>query len=189
VTSRPANRAKSLLYATIAWNVFTVAVSLPAAFVAGSVALGGFGLDSGVEVAASLVAVSALRGNQLRHQARDVQLIRAAFVAIALYLVVQAGFVFLTHSEPEPSPVGIALLAATVVVMTTLAVMKRRVGRELGNATVAAEARVTLIDSLDAALVLGALVASAVFGWWWADPVGGLFLAAYSLHEAMESRG
>ena len=165
-----------------------MAVSLPAAFVAGSVALAGFGLDSGVEVAASLVAVSALRHDQLRHQVRNVRLIRAAFVAIAIYLVVQASVVFLTGNEPEASPVGIGLLAVTVVVMTTLAVMKRRVGGELGNATVAAEARVTLIDSVDAALVLVALTANAALGWWLADPIGGLFLAAYSLHEAIEQR-
>ncbi|HYK95474.1 MAG TPA: cation transporter [Candidatus Dormibacteraeota bacterium] len=185
---RPEMRARRLLYATIAWNALTVLVSLPAAYVAGSVALGGFGLDSGIEVAASLVAVSALRAGASSRHTRNVRLIRLAFVSIAAYLVVQAGFVLVTRAEPEGSPVGIVLLAATVVVMTTLAILKHRVGRELQNATVSAEARVTLIDSADSALVLLALVLNAAFGLWWADPLGGLFLAAYSLHEAMEQR-
>ena len=185
----PAKRALALLYATMAWNVLTVIVSLPAAFAAGSVALGGFGLDSGVEVAASALAISAVRGGSTGSQRRNLALIRVAFVAIAVYLVAQAGYVLLSGDRPDASPVGIGLLLATVVVMTTLAVLKRRVGRELQNAVVTAEAKVTLIDSLDSALVLIALVANAALGLWWADPVGGLILAAYSLHEAAEKRG
>ncbi len=176
------------MYATVAWNVLTVAVSLPAAVAAGSVALAGFGLDSGVEVAASLVVLAALRGDPAEHQARYLRLIRLAFVAIAVYLVAQAAFVLLRHDEPRPSPVGIVLLVMTVVVMSTLAVLKRRAAKQLGNAVAAAEARVTLIDSADSALVLAALVANAAFGWWWADPLGGVALAAYSLWEAFEHR-
>jgi len=107
------------VYATVAWNVLTVAVSLPAAVAAGSVALAGFGLDSGVEVAASLVVLAALRGDPAEHQARYLRLIRLAFVAIAVYLVAQAAFVLLRHDEPRPSPVGIVLLVMTVVVMST----------------------------------------------------------------------
>jgi hypothetical protein len=167
--------------------MLTVLVSIPAAFAAGSVALMGFGLDSGVEVVASLVAVSALRsptGGGNRH----VRAIGLAFVAIAVYLVVQATYVLVTRAEPEPSPVGIVLLLLTVLVMTTLAYLKQRVSRQLGNVVVAAEARVTYIESADAVLVLAALVANAALGLWWADPIGGLALAAYSLWEAWEHR-
>ncbi|MCY7418063.1 MAG: cation transporter [Chloroflexi bacterium] len=184
----PTSRALRLLYATIAWNVLTVIISLPAAVVAGSVALAGFGLDSAVEVAASIVAVAALRGSA-DHQARYLRLIRLAFVAIAVYLVVQAVYVLARRDEPDPSPVGIVLLILTVIVMTTLAVLKRRAALQAGNAVAVAEARVTLIDSGDAALVLVALVANAALGWWWADPLGGLIIAGYSLWEAWEHRG
>jgi divalent metal cation (Fe/Co/Zn/Cd) transporter len=181
-----AGRARKLLYATIGWNTVTVVVSIPAAIAAGSVALAGFGLDSGVEIGASAVALASLSRGHVNP--RDVRLIRLAFVAIAVYLVAQAGYVFVTGAEPEPSPLGVVLLAATVVVMTTLAVLKRRAGGELGNVAVSAEARVTFIDSFDSMLVLAALVANAAFGLWWADPLGGLLLAAYSLHEAMEQK-
>jgi divalent metal cation (Fe/Co/Zn/Cd) transporter len=176
-----------LLYATMGWNVLTVIVSLPAAFAAGSVALAGFGLDSGVEVGASFIAIRAVRGDPGLDRGRSVTLVRLAFVAIAVYLVGQAGYVFLSGDRPDASPVGIGLLLATVIVMTTLALLKRRVGRELHNAVVTAEAKVTLIDSFDSALVLLALLANAAFGLWWADPVGGLILAAYSFHEAAEN--
>ncbi|HUR16180.1 MAG TPA: cation transporter [Candidatus Limnocylindrales bacterium] len=168
--------------------MLTVVVSLPAAIVAGSVALAGFGLDSGVEVGAGVVALAALRGNPAANRARHVLLLRLAFVAIAIYLIAQAAYVFLSDDRPEPTAVGIGLLLLTVIVMTLLAIAKRRVSVQLGNAAVAAEARITLIDSADSALVLAALVANAAFGWWWADALGGLALAAYSLWEAFETR-
>lgn len=188
ITTPPQIRLLRLLYATIAWNVITVVVALPAAIAAGSIALIGFGLDSGVEVVASLITVSALRGAPGTID-RHVRAISVAFVVIGVYLAVQATYSLLTREAPEPSPVGIVLLSLTVVVMTCLAYLKGRASRDLGNAVAIAEARVTLIDSADSALVLAALVANAAFGLWWADPLGGLVLGGYSLWEAWEHRG
>lgn len=185
-TAELRHHALLLQYATVGWNVLTVIVSLPAAFAAGSVALAGFGLDSAVEVAASLVVIAALWGDPAADRRRHLRLIRVAFVAIGVYLVLQAVYVVLRGEKPEASPIGIALLVVTVVVMTALAILKRRVGAQLGNEVVSAEARVTLVDSADSAVVLVALVANAAFGFWLADPLGGLFVAAYAFHEAYE---
>jgi divalent metal cation (Fe/Co/Zn/Cd) transporter len=178
-------RALRLLYATIEWNVVTVAVALPAALAAGSIALLGFGLDTCVEIGASVVALLAVRGSGGRPW--HARAIAGAFVLIGLYLGAQSILALVTHREPQPSPVGIVLLAITVVVMSSLAYLKARNSRALGNRVASAEARVTLIDSADSALVLAALVANAAFGLWWADPLGGLILAAYSLWEAWEN--
>lgn len=185
----PTHRALRLQYATIGWNALTVAVSLPAAAASGSVALTGFGLDSAVEIAASLIVVTALRGDPAANQGRYIRLLRVAFVAIGIYLVAQAGYVIWRGERPQASPVGIVLLALTVVVMTTLAILKRRIGREMGSAVVSTEAKVTLIDSVDSAVVLVALLANATLGLWIADPLGGLFVAAYAFHEALEQHG
>lgn len=143
-------------------------------------------MDSAVEVAASLVVIVTLRGDPAASRRRHLLLIRLAFVAIGLYLLAQAVYVVLRGERPDASPIGIALLAVTVVVMTTLAILKRRAGARLGNEVVSAEARVTLVDSADSAVVLVALVANAAFGFWLADPIGGLFVAAYAFHEAYE---
>ena len=62
-------RGLRLEYATLGWNIVGSVVVLTAAVVARSVALGGFGLDSLIEIVASVVAwlASRLRGSALPH--------------------------------------------------------------------------------------------------------------------------
>src|SRR2546425_5156995 len=54
-------RGPALQYLTIAWNSRECVVALPAGFLAGSIALVGFGMDSAIEVTSSLAALWRLR--------------------------------------------------------------------------------------------------------------------------------
>ncbi|MDH3295461.1 MAG: cation transporter, partial [Acidimicrobiia bacterium] len=75
----------------------------------------------------------------------------------------------------------------SLIVMPALAMAKRRVGRETGAATVVADSAQTwLCTSLSAALLIG-LGANALYGWWWADPVAGLVIAAVAVREGIEA--
>lgn len=168
----------------MAWNVIGSGVVLTAAVITGSVALTGFGVDSLIEIAASVVVVRQLRQVSSTSEATALRLIGAAFVALGVYLVAQAGYALASHSQPAPSPGGMAWLAATVVVMAALAVGKSRTGAALGNAVLRAEARVTAVDAALAGAVLMGIVADVGFGWWWADPVAGLVIVAYAVSEA-----
>jgi divalent metal cation (Fe/Co/Zn/Cd) transporter len=169
--------------ATLGWNVVGTGVMLAAAVVTGSVALSGFGVDSLIEIGASLVVVRQLV-SPTADEAVALRLIGAAFVALAVYLAVQAGFALASHAEPARSPVAIAWLAATVVVMVALAVGKARTGAALGHSVLSAEARVTAVDAVLAAAVLAGVVADAGLGWWWADPLAGLVIVGYAVVEA-----
>src|SRR2546428_4047851 len=67
VTSSPTERAAAarrgrwLQYLTIAWNSAECVVALMAGFLAGSIALVGFGFDSAIEVTSGLAALWRLR--------------------------------------------------------------------------------------------------------------------------------
>lgn len=98
-------------------------------------------------------------------------------------MLAQAAYTLLTRAHPRHSPGGIAWLAATLVAMLLLAYGKLVTGRQLGNAVLLTEARVTLIDGVLAAAVLVGLVLNARFGWWWADPLAGLVIVYYGLKE------
>ncbi|MGA9798636.1 MAG: hypothetical protein WBQ68_06485, partial [Terriglobales bacterium] len=56
------NRALWLQYTTVGWNVVAAAVLTTAAIAAHSVALAGFGLDSLIEILASLTVVWQFKG-------------------------------------------------------------------------------------------------------------------------------
>jgi hypothetical protein len=117
-------RGRVLEASTLAWNVVGIAVLAVAALRARSVALVGFGLDSLIEIGASTVVLWELSGTGEDRQRRALRLIAAAFIALALYLLVQTGFVFLTEYHPQPSPLGITWTALTALAMFALALAR-----------------------------------------------------------------
>jgi len=180
IDSRTAYR---LEYATLGWNVLGIVVLAVAAVAARSVALAGFGLDSLIEIGASLVVVWELAGTGEERRRRALRLIGVAFALLGLYLAVQSTVVLVVGFHPGTSPAGIAWTALTVVVMLGLAAGKGRAGRALANPVLRTEARVTLVDGLLAAAVLLGLVLNAGLGWWWADPLAGYVLVGYAALE------
>ena len=176
-------RGLRLEYLTLGWNVVGTVVVIAAAVVAHSVALAGFGLDSLIEIFASVVVVWQLTGTGQHRERRALRLIGGAFFALAVYILVQTAITLLTRSHPAPSVGGIAWLAATLAAMLLLAWGKRITGQQLGNPVLTTEARVTLIDALLAAAVLIGLVLNATLSWWWADPLAGLVIVYYGIKE------
>jgi divalent metal cation (Fe/Co/Zn/Cd) transporter len=180
-------RGRRLEAATLSWNVVGVAILVYAAFVARSVALAGFGLDSVIEIGASTVVLWELAEVAHTRQRTALRLIGSSFVALAVYLGVQSTVVLLVGFRPHHSPLGIVWTAMTSVAMFTLASGKKRVGTLLANPVIMTEARVTLIDAILASAVLVGLAANAVLGWWWADPATGYLILYYALREARGS--
>jgi divalent metal cation (Fe/Co/Zn/Cd) transporter len=179
-------RGLTLEYATLAWNVVGVVVLAFAAIAARSVAIAGFGLDSLVEIGASIVVVWELTGaGGTEQERRGLRLIGAAFLALALYIAVQGAYVLARGARPHPSRLGITWAAATCAVMFGLAYGKAVTGRALGNRVLSTESRVTLIDAVLAGAVLLGLVLNAALGWWWADPLAGFVLVFYGVREGL----
>jgi divalent metal cation (Fe/Co/Zn/Cd) transporter len=182
-------RGFALEYATLAWNVVGIGVLAVAAVGARSVALAGFGLDSLIEIGASVVVVWELSGTREDRQRRALRLIGVGFALLAVYLLAQSVLVLVTGFRPRHSALGIVWTAVTALVMFGLAAGKARTGAALGNPVLAAEGRVTLIDGLLAAAVLLGLVLNAALSWWWADPAAGFVLVYYAVREVREILG
>jgi divalent metal cation (Fe/Co/Zn/Cd) transporter len=168
---------------TLAWNIVGVVVLAVAAISARSVALGGFGLDSLIEIGASTVVIWELSGTGEDRQRLGLRIIGVAFIVLACYLAVQSTLVLVTGYHPHHSPVGIGWTAATGVVMFALAAGKDRTGRALENPVLRTEGRVTFVDGMLATAVLAGLVLNAGLGWWWADPLAGYVILVYGLQE------
>ena len=179
-------RGFALEYATLGWNAAGIVVLAVAAVTARSVALAGFGLDSLIEIGASVVVIWELSGTGGRRQRRALRLIGYAFAALAVYLLVQSTVVLAAGYRPRHSALGIAWAAVTAAAMFALAAGKARTGRALGNPVLMTEGRVTLIDGILAAAVLAGLVLNAAAGWWQADPAAGYVLVYYAAREVRE---
>lgn len=182
--------ARLLAWGGIAWHVVEFAIALLAGIAAGSIALIGFGADSLIEALAGLVVLWLFTGARLgSHRAERLaqQLIAASFFLLAAYISVEAVRSLLVGDHPEASWVGIGLAAFTAPTMPLLAIAKRRVGNKLhSSATVKEASQTQLCAYLSVALLVG-LGANALLGWWWADPITALAIAAISLREGRES--
>jgi divalent metal cation (Fe/Co/Zn/Cd) transporter len=173
----------ALEYVTLAWNAAGIVVLTLAAIAARSVALAGFGLDSLIEMGASLVVVWELSGTRDERQRRGLRLVGYAFAVLAVYLLAQSTLVLASGYHPRHSVLGIAWTSLTAAVMFALAAGKARTGRALGNPVLRTEGRVTMIDGILAAAVLLGLALNAALGCWWADPAAGYVLVFYAARE------
>ena len=174
----------ALEYATLTWNVVGVVVLVAAAYRAQSVALAGFGLDSLIEIFASVVVVWHLLGVHLDRERTALRLIGIAFVLLVLYIAAQLAYTLATGTHPAPSAAGIVWTGATFVAMLLLASGKRRTGDRLDNEVLRTESRVTLVDAYLAGAVLVGLALNARLGAWWADPLASLVIVYYGVREA-----
>src|SRR5207302_6180727 len=180
-------KARQLTQLGLAWHALEAGVAIAAGVVAGSVALVGFGADSVIEAAAGLVVLWLITGQRLssRHaERRSQQLIAVSFVLLAVYVTVESARDLIGAHHPATSWVGIGLAAVTLVAMPPLAAAKRRVGHALSSSATVSESRQTMLCAYLSAALLTGLLANAVAGWWWADPLVALAIGVVAGREA-----
>jgi divalent metal cation (Fe/Co/Zn/Cd) transporter len=190
--TRPAlvRRGLQLNYLTIGYNTLEAIVSLAAGIVAGSVALIGFGVDSVIEVSASLAAQWRLRADldparRERVEHLSVRIIGGTFLALVAYVAYESGKTLIVREKPDGSVVGVALLTASVIVMPVLARAKRRVAGALGSSALTADATQTSFCAYLSVIALAGVALNTLFGWWWADPVAALGMVPIIAREGV----
>jgi divalent metal cation (Fe/Co/Zn/Cd) transporter len=179
---------RSLEWFTLLWNIAGVTVLTFFVLASHSVALLGFGLDSLIEIGASVVVLWELSNAGPERQRRALILIAVAFAALGAYLLVQSTVSLVSGHRAVPLIGGIAWTAVTAVVMFGLAASKTNVGRALPNQVLQTEGRVTFIDGMLATSVLLGLLADRLVSWWWADSVSAYVIVFYAFRECLAIR-
>ena len=179
-------RGRQLELLTIGWNTMEVFVAIGLGVAAGSLALVAFGLDSLVEVFASVVVIRYIGDHHAEGRARRaMRLVAVAFAVLGTYLVAASLYDLAQGGAADSSPFGVAYLALTAGVMFGLAIAKRRLARAAHSGPLGAEADVTFLDGCLASGILVALVLNAAWGIAWADPVAALLVAVFCFREAV----
>ena len=181
-----------LEYLTVGWNLAEAAVAVTAGWLAGSIALVGFGLDSLIESSSGAVLLWRLRADAARErrellEARALKLVGASFFLLAAYVAFDAVKSLMQREAPEQSYIGIALAIVSLIVMPLLARAKRRVAAQIKSRAMHADSRQTDICAYLSAILLGGLVLNVWLGWWWADPFAALVMAPVILKEGWEA--
>jgi divalent metal cation (Fe/Co/Zn/Cd) transporter len=185
-------RGLRLEYFSLGWNSLEALVALICGFVAGSIALIGFGLDSVVEVSSAAVMLWRLHADhhtQSRERTEKVALraVGICFLVLAVYVAFEGINTLLRHEAPQRSLPGILLASASLIAMPLLARAKRRVASAINSGAMHADSRQTDICAYLSIILLGGLVLNAAFAWWWADPIAGLIMVPLIANEGIEA--
>lgn len=185
-------RGLRLEYLTLGWNLLEAVIAITAGVIAGSIALVGFGFDSVVECFSGAVMLWRLHSDADHHRRERIEqlalrLVGASFLLLAAYVAYDALVTILRRQPPETSVPGIAIAAASLIVMPVLARAKRRVASQLRSGAMRADSRQTDICAYLSAVLLGGLVLNAALGWWWADPVAALIMVPLIAKEGAEA--
>jgi len=185
-------RGRTLEYATVGYNVLEGVIAIGSGLLAGSIALVGFGIDSGIEVLSGLILLWRLNSRRdeeerERVEVRALTLVGWSFLILAAYVAYDAISSLLRRDVPDESLVGIALAAVSVVVMPLLVRAKRRVAAQLNSRALAADSKQTELCTWLSAILLGGLALNALAGWWWADPVAALVMVPIIAREGIEA--
>lgn len=183
---RLARLARLLSWLTLGWLGTEAGVAIAAAITAGSVALLGFGLDSGIEAVASVIVIWRFTGMRLTGVAaerRAQQLVAVSFYLLAPYIAAEAIWGLARGDRPETSIIGLVLTAGTAILEPGLGVAKRRIGARLSSAATAGEGTQNLLCAYLALAVFAGLLANTLFGAWWLDGAVALAIAGWAVHE------
>lgn len=185
-------RGLLLEYATIAYNSLEGVIAVISGAAAGSIALTGFGIDSAIEVASGIALLWRLHSDvspaqRERAERRSLKIVGLCFIALAVYVAVDAITSLARFEAPRESLPGVALAAASLVIMPLLARGKRRVAAAIGSAALSADAMQTQLCAWLSAILLGGLLLNAALRWWWADPAAALMMVPVIAREGFQA--
>jgi divalent metal cation (Fe/Co/Zn/Cd) transporter len=187
---RAARWAVRLSWISLAYMAVEGGVGLWQGVVAGSVALTGWGLASFIEGLASVVVVWRFTGarrlsDTAEHRAQ--RLVALQFFVLAPYVAIESARTLIDGGHADVTAIGMALTAASVVLMPVLGKAKHKLAERLGSGATAGEGTQNVLCGIQAAAVLIGLAGNAVVGAWWLDPLIGLFIAFVAVKEGREA--
>jgi divalent metal cation (Fe/Co/Zn/Cd) transporter len=187
-------RALHLSYFTIAYNIVECLISMVAGFLAGSIALVGFGLDSLVESLSGGVMIwrfSRHEGlspeEEERLERRAINIVGYTFFILAVYVLYESLEKLILQEPPAPSLLGIGIAFASIIIMPVLFYLKYQTGKSIGSASLMADSKQTLACAMLSVALLIGLGLNYLFGIWQADPAIGLVIVVILAREGYQA--
>ena len=181
--------ARRLEYLTLGWNGIEATVSIAFGILAGSIALIGFGVDAFIESVSGAVLLWRLRAGEIGESREKLalRLVGWSFLALAAYVLFDAGKSLWERERPDASTVGIVIATLSLIVMPLLARAKRHVAARMNSRALAADSKQTQLCAYLSAILLAGLALNYLFGWWWSDPLAALTMVPIIAREGIEA--
>ena len=187
---RMLERALRLVIASVAVGLLSGAFSVTTGLLDHSVGVFAIGLGVFADVAGSAVLVWRFGAERRRPgtseaaETRAAVAVAAALAIVACVLAVQSAFALAGRTHPGGSSITLVAAAISLIVLAPLAYAKRRLGREMASRALQGDAALSAVGAVTSLLALTGLALYHGLGWWWADRIVGLLVAAGAAAEA-----
>jgi divalent metal cation (Fe/Co/Zn/Cd) transporter len=183
-------RALRLVTLSVAFGLVSGAVSIASGLGGHSLGVLAVGLGVLADVTGSATLIWRFRAERgdpaasVRRERQSAVVVALALAVVAVVLVVDSISALIQGSHPSASAVPVAAAAVSLVVLTPLAIAKRRLGRRMNSEALRGDGTLSGIGAATSFLALAALAAYQLLGWWWADRTTALVVAAVAAAEA-----
>ena len=183
-----------LEWLTIAWMLIEAAVALWSGYVAHSITLLAFGLDSVIELISAGILVWRLivelqNGRTFSESAeqRASKMGGALLFALAAYVVISAAWSLWTQRAEEFSVSGLLVALVAIPTMYLLAKRKIAIAEQIGSRALRADAVELITCGWLSVMVVVGLAAQYLTGAWWVDFVTSLGIVWFLVKEGREA--
>jgi len=183
MSERDLNAGISASWASVAWTVIASSTAVFEGIRTRTLVLVAFGLTGLLDAAGSFTIALHFR-HALRRQAISpsrerfaLRLVSIGLLAVGVFTVVESTRRLATHARAERSTLGIAIAAASFVVLTVLAWRKRAIAARIPSPALRADGA---LSATGAALAIVTLIGTALArgaGTYWVDPTAALVVA------------
>ncbi len=187
-------RAFTLEWITVVWMTVEAAVSIGSGFIAHSLTLVAFGIDSIIELASAGVlmwrlTVEITQGREFSAVAerRASKIAGALLFALALYIVGSTLWSLWHRQGAEFSVPGLLVALVAIPTMYTLSRAKIHVADGLGSAALRADAVEAITCGYLSIVVVIGLLVQVLFHAWWVDGMTSLAIVYFLVKEGREA--
>ena len=183
-------RALRLVSISVAFGLVSGAVAVITGLGAHSLGVFAVGLGVFADVTGSATLIWRFRaerhrpGHSAAHERRAATIVAIALAVVAVVLTVESITALASGSRPGTSAITLIAAGISFAVLTPLAYAKRRLGRQMGSLALQGDGTLSGIGAATSLLALAALVLNDALGWWWADRIAALIVAAVAAAEA-----
>lgn len=182
-----------LEYFTVIYNILEAIASILFGYLAGSIALVGFGLDSIVESLSGFVLIWRLgkykiisKEEEEKIEKKAIKFVAITFFILGLYISIESIKKLYLKEIPDTSLPGIIISIVSLIIMPILAYKKFKVGKEIGSRALVADSKETMACTFLSFTLFFGLGANYLFGFWQADPITGLIIVLFLFKEGYE---
>jgi divalent metal cation (Fe/Co/Zn/Cd) transporter len=111
-------------------------------------------------------------------ETRAALVVAAALAITSAVIIAESAAALITRSRPGASALTLIAAGISLAVLTPLACAKRRLGARMASRALQGDGALSGIGAATSLLALAALALYHVLGWWWADRIAALIVAA-----------